>query len=87
MNSSRCYDQLVGGIPVKSAWQLSSLNDDPRRQVEKANPGVTECLFEPALDCLWQLQASELHKLGDLPAGDDAYTQATLLMLLEEVHP
>src|SRR5262245_46556597 len=84
MNPSRRYDQLVGRIPVKFAWKLSGLYDDPGRQSEQANPGVTERLFEPALDRLGKLQAAELHKLGDLPAGNDADTQATLLMLLEE---
>ena len=86
MYTRSSHDQLICRIAMKSIRQLSGLDRDSRCQLKQSNSWIAERLFKPDLDRLREVKPSKLYKLGNLPAGNDADTQSSCLVILEEDH-
>src|SRR5438093_13224052 len=80
VGACRGDEELVSRVPVERAWKLGRGNGDLRGQVQEANPGISQCLLQPLQYRQSERQPSQLHKLGHLPAGDDANAQPSALM-------
>ena len=67
-NASRRDDNLVCGVAVKLAWELSGLDANAGRKLNEPDAGIRDRLLKPIEDGTRQSEPSALDELGDLPA-------------------
>jgi len=77
-NTRCCHDDLIGWIAVKGAGKLRGLHADSRREIKKADPGISQCLLNPGEHVTRQDQALSLDEFRDLPTANRWDANASL---------
>jgi hypothetical protein len=76
MNTGSGNDNLVRRVPMEGLWQTSRLDHDSRGEIKQPHARVGKSDSEPLSHVLRKLQPPIFDQLGDLPALDDAHSDA-----------